>query len=441
MLKSKLKLFLFLFSVLILSNSIVFATDISTAETNITNNGDIYIENKESTEITKMILGNAFISTKDFVLSPYEEGGIITGDLFIIADNVTLKSDVTYTADDKVETVNISSKIFGNAFIITDKFVLEPGSSIEGDLYIIAKEVEIGQSAVIYGNAFISSDKVNLSGQIAGNTYITSEEFTMNYNGLILQDLYLDSDSSTLSGIIRRSAFLESNDIITNSDFIVYSNLNAEAKSIELSGEVKENVKLVGKNIKFGSNASILGNLDYSTKNELDISSKIVSGETNFSKLSSLNFEKILSKIIGFASLVIYCIVFYLIVKKFFNNFMDKLSNFKVLDILKFLGLGILTFVVLPLIIALLLFIRVGSLLAFIIFAIYILLLSLSIPTFITGLSEFIHSKFDKIPSWLYVIIFSGILYGLSFIPYAGFIIILLGMIIGFGIIVRNFKR
>ncbi|MBQ6991832.1 MAG: hypothetical protein IJN50_02815 [Clostridia bacterium] len=440
MLKSKLKLFLFLFSILIILNSIVFATDISTAETNITNNGDIYIENKESTEITKMILGNAFISTKDFVLSPYEEGGIITGDLFIISDNVTLKSDVTYTDDNKVETVNISSKIFGNAFIITDKFVLEPGSSIEGDLYIIAKEVEIGQSAVIYGNAFISSDKVNLSGQIAGNTYVTSEEFTMTYNGLILQDLYLASQRANLSGIIRRSAFLESNDIITNSDFIVYSNLNAESKSIELSGEVKENAKLVGKNIKFGSNASILGNLDYSTKNELDISAEIVSGETNFSKLSSFNFEKILSKIIVFASLVIYCIVFYLIVKKFFNNFMDKLSNFKVLDILKFLGLGILTFVVLPLIIALLLFIRVGSLLAFIILAIYILLLSLSIPTFITGLSEFINSKFGKIPSWLYVIILSGILYGLSFIPYAGSIIVLLGIILGIGMIIKKLK-
>ena len=119
---------------------------------------------------------------------------------------------------------------------------------------------------------------------------------------------------------------------------------------------------------------------------------------------------------------------------------MDKISNFKVLDILKFLGLGILTFVVLPLIIALLLFIRVGSLLAFIILAIYILLLSLSIPTFITGLSEFIHSKFDKIPSWLYVIILSGILYGLSFIPYAGSIIVLLGIILGIGMIIKKLK-
>ncbi|MBE5819541.1 MAG: hypothetical protein E7310_01755 [Clostridiales bacterium] len=440
MLKSKFKLFLFLFSAIILLNSIVFATDISTTETNITNDGDIYIENKESTEITKMILGNAFISTKDFVLSPHEEGGIITGDLFIIADNVSLKSDVTYTTDNKVETVNISSKIFGNAYIITDKFTLEPGSSIEGDLYVIAKEVELGQSSVIYGNAFICSDKVNLSGQIAGNTYVTSEEFTMTYNGLILQDLYLNSSNSTLSGIIRRNAFLKSNDIITNSDFIVYSNLNAEAKSIELSGEVKENAKLVGKNIYFGSNASILGNLDYSTKNELELSSELVSGKTNFSKLKLFNFEKTFTKIISFASLVIYCISFYFIIKKFFNGFMDKLSNFKTLDILKFLGFGVLTFVILPLIIALLLFIRVGSLLAFIILAIYILLLTLSVPTFITGFSEFIHSKFDKIPSWLYVIMLSGILYGLSFIPYAGSIIVLLGIILGIGIIINNLK-
>lgn len=434
MLKSKFKLSLCLFSIIVLLNSIVFAN-------NITNNGDIYIGDNEATEITNMILGNAFVSTKDFVLSPYEEGGIITGDLFIIADNVSLKSDVTYTTDGKVETVNISSKIFGNAFVIADKFVLEPGSSIEGDLYVIAKEVEIGQSSVIYGNAFIASDKVNLSGQIAGNTYITSKEFTMNYNGLILQDLYLASEDASLSGIIRRSAFINSNNIITNSDCIVYSNLNAEASSIELAGEVKENAKLVGKNILFHPTASILGNLDYCTRNKLEISSEIVSGETNFSKLSNFNFEKILSKLISFASLIIYCMLFYFIIKKFFNNFMDKLSNFKAIDILKFLGFGLLIFVLVPLIIGLLFLIKVGYLLAFIVLAIYTLLLSLSIPTFIAGFSEFVYSKFDKLPSWLYVIILSGILYGLSYIPYAGFIIILLGMIIGIGMIVKDLKK
>ena len=440
MLKSKLKFILCVFSIIILLNSLVFATDITDTQESITNNGDIYIENKESTEITKMILGNAFIKTKDFVLSPHEEGGIITGNLFAIANNVSLKSDVTYTSDGKVETVNISSKVFGNAFVIADKFTLEPGSSIEGDLFVIAKEVELGQSSVIYGNAFISSDKVNLSGQIAGNAYINSKEFNMSYNGLILQDLYLNSKIATLSGIIRRSADLTSNNITINSDSIIYSDLALKGATIDLSGEVKGNVDLEGKKIILDSKTSILGNLNYSTKTELDISDEIVLGEVKFSKLGLFNFEKILPKIISFASLVIYCIVFYFIVKKFFNNFIDKLSNIKALDYLKFLGFGILTFVILPLIIALLLFIKIGILLAFILVTIYLLLLSISIPTFITALSELILSKFVQLPRWLYVIILSGILYSLSFIPYAGLIIVLLGVIVGIGMIVKNLK-
>lgn len=438
MLKSKLKFILCVFSIIILLNSLVFATDITENQEAITTDGDIYIENKESTEITKMILGNAFVSTKDFTLSPNEDGGIITGNLFAIANNVSLKSDVTYTADEKVETVNISSKIFGNAFIIADKFILEPGSSIEGDLFVIAKEVELGQSSVIYGNAFIYSNKVDLSGQIAGNTYVNSKEFNMSYNGLILQDLYLNSKIATLSGIIRRSADLTSNNATINSDSIIYSNLNLTASSIDLSGEVKGNVDLKGKKIKLDSKTSILGNLNYSTKSELDISDETVLGEVNFSKLGIFNFEKILLKIISFASLVVYCIAFYFVVKKFFNKFMDKLTVFKPVDILKFLGFGILTFVILPLIIALLLFIKIGTLLAFILVAIYLLISSISIPTFVTALSELIHSKFAQLPSWLYVIILSGIIFGLSFIPYAGPIIVLLGIILGIGMIVKN---
>lgn len=120
-------------------------------------------------------------------------------------------------------------------------------------------------------------------------------------------------------------------------------------------------------------------------------------------------------------------------------KYIDKISNFTVLSLLKSLGIGALAFILTPIISLLILITVIGSPIAILLMLIYILLLMLGTPIFIITISTFIKSKIEKpINTLIIVLLVTIILFLIELIPYVGFIISILKTLIGLGILVKS---
>lgn len=120
-------------------------------------------------------------------------------------------------------------------------------------------------------------------------------------------------------------------------------------------------------------------------------------------------------------------------------KYIDKISNFTVLSLLKALGIGALAFILTPIISLLILITVIGSPIAILLMIIYILLLMLGTPIFIIAISAFIKSKIEKpINTLIIILLVTIILFLIELIPYVGFIISILKTLIGLGILTKS---
>ena len=419
---------------------------------------DLYIADESEYEIKDIINGNVFATVDTLNINPYNNGGIIQGNLFVTADNVNIKSDVTYSDTKKDElgnnsiTINKSSTILGNVFVLTDKFVLEPGCKIDGDLYICANEIDLQQKSKVNGNIFICANTFYLNGEVGGNLYANVETFDMKYYGFVFRDLNLNAQNVNLNGYIYRNSFITAKNITTENNFINekdFTIINSE--NLIFSGNVLGNASINSKNISFKTKENdtnlvckINGNLSYSSNQEIEIPEGIVLKEVNYSSYNNTTaknaFSSILDYILKIIGLLICAHIIYVLIHKFVPNYLDKLSNFSVSNLLKYLGIGLGFVLLTPIIIILLLISRIGTILGFILLFIYIVLLIISKPIFIIYTSNFAKNKIpSKINIYVYMLLIDVILSLISLIPYIGFIISILVSFAGFGIVMKNF--
>lgn len=420
---------------------------------------DLHILQKGEYNLTNTVAGNVFAKVDSFSLGSNSNNSIITGDLFVTADTVHLKSTFNYSESDKdnfgnpkLESVINSSKIEGNAFIFSNKFILDPKCEINGNLYVCAKEIVLSQNAIIRGNVFVVGTDFDFNSEInSGDLYANVENFNMGEYGFIYRDLNLSSKNATLSGTICRNSFINSSKITTTSTFINTKNFNIEDSSDTLfSGTVKENANINSKNITFkikddAENSIpclISGNLNYSSKEEIKIDKTIVSGNIKYSKYKSSNtlLSHIVEYLINLLTSLVYIVIVYLILNKFASKFIEKLSDVNISSILKYLGIGILILIAVPIISLLLLISQIGSLLALLLAILYILLLVIAKPIFVITISNIINKKYKSINKYLTIGIITILLSLINLIPYLGIIIYLLVLITGLGLIFKLIK-
>ncbi len=465
--KSKFKLLITTFTLfLLLFSSICFATDsndgiMPISEENVEQgvdirDSDLYV-NDEIADIKNTINGNVFVSVDTLNVDPNNNGGIIEGNLFATANNVNIKSNVTYSDSEKDDlgnpaiSVDKACTISGNVFVTANKLVIEPGCKIYGDLYVCASEVELSQAAIVYGNVFIASNKLTLNSEIGGSLYATAKTFDMQYFGFISRDLHLVAETATLNGYVYRSSFIEAKNITTNDKFINQKDFNVtDANNLTFSGEVKENAKINAKNftLKNKNNdkdliCKINGSLSYSSKQEIEIPEGVVAKDVTYSNYINTSSNSILSNIWDFVlSLItsLVCVyVIYFLISKFAPKYLSKLSNISGVHLLKCLGIGLGFLILIPVITILLFISHVGSILGLILLFIYILVMIIAKPMFIIFIAIFAKEKLSiEMNSYLYILATAIILSLITSIPYIGFIISLLINFTGFGIVIRN---
>lgn len=456
--KSKF-IIVFLFAFLLCLSPFCYSTDTNSdtallreaSEVNNIQYSDLSVLNESSYTLNNIVSGNAFISATNFSTDPTSNGGIIEGNLYVAAKDVAIKSETIYSETEYDDlgnpdiTVNSYSTISGSAFIIANNVKIEPGSKIYGDLYICANNVELMRNAIIYGNVFVLSDNLSINSEIGGDLYATVDTYVMGYYGFISRDLHLKSSNSTLNGYIYRNSYISSDSIVTEDSFINQNDVTiSNANDVTFSGEIMGNANINAKNITFKDKENekdlicqIDGNLFYSAKQELNIPEGIVLGEVSYSKYSSEPILPIIWKYaLNLITLLIFVYVIFFIINKISVNFISKISQVSAINLAKAFGFGIAFLIAVPLICALLFVIKVGTILGFILFIIYALIIMLASPIFIISISEFLKNKLNnKISIYLYILALTILLFLIGLIPYAGFIILLIINIIGVGTI------
>lgn len=180
-----------------------------------------------------------------------------------------------------------------------------------------------------------------------------------------------------------------------------------------------------------GESNIITGNLNYSSKQEIEIPNGYVNGEISYNKYKSTSNE-FAYYILELIAILIFVSLIYLLISKFMPKYIDKISNFTVLSMLKTFGIGILVLILTPIVSLLLLITVVGTPIALLLMLLYILLLMLGAPIFIIAISAFIKSKIKKTINTLIIILLVTIILSLiELIPYVGFIISMLKTLIG----------
>lgn len=447
--KKKILVYVFLF-LLVLSSS-VFATDSLVTTTSLEPkviSEDLFTV-EDSYVLDGEVDGNVFNYSGDFEML---STSIINGDLFLSAKTVTLESDVSYSdlvskdGDSAIDKINSYASINGNAVIVCNELTIESGVEISGDLYVIAKKVNIQKSSVIQGNLFATCEDLTLNGKVESSVYAAANNFSMNYYGSIYKDLKLVAQNINLSSVIRRNVNISTEKIVTDSNFLTYGNFTLTANSFDFSGEIDGDAKINSKNLNFidgdddtSFTCLIMGNLDYSSSEELKLTSTVVEGTVTYSKYEekttnkfSFKFKSFIFSLLTFVAYIFVSAWLFTLINK---NCLSKNYDIKVGKTFAAFGIGLLAFLVVIILSILLLVINIGSTLSFFLVFAYIFLLFLAMPLFVLDIANLLKGKMNL---YLGILAIAFILALISKIPFLGEFVIFVFITIGAGRIIMH---
>lgn len=338
--------------------------------------------------------------------------GILIILTFFIASSVEAKeinSFYSETSDNiKVEeTINGDSAILGNKVNI---------SGVINGIGFIA-----GQDLTINGNleyGFLAGQNIKINNTIEKNAYIIGQDIKFTKKAKIGRDIFLAGTSVTIDNTLKRDA-----------------NIYADKVTIKKGSIVNGNINLNAKNIKIEDNVVIKGKLSYNANAKTDISktAKIKDIKTYTIKTTNeINKTKVLTSLLNM--IVVFLVIAIIIPKAVdrTNNIYENKGKY-----IKNVGTGLLVLICVPLVSLILLASNVGIALGFILVALYVagLYLSLIVAGYIIGniiITDLLKLNINKYLSGIIGII---ILKLLLLIPIASILIGLYAITLGLGTI------
>lgn len=309
-------------------------------------------------------------------------------------------------------TITLSGKYSGNVFALGQSVIITEGTKIDGDLFVIAAELN--------ANGLTASQNVFFIGRTAN--------FTKSY---INKLFYISSDCTFNSSYI-------SNDI--------YS-INQNLKVINNSTSYGSVYTLV-ENITLDESSSINGNLTYFSAQKGNINESSVKGLIKFEQ-SEQETKSVSTLIFGYVMSLISSLILVFVVSLILTKFAPKYTDFvikmvkenKVSRIFGCLGIGLISPIVLLLISLLLLFTRVGVSLSLLTLSFASILFILGTPIAEIYIAHlFARNKGTKV-YYISLLLTTIVVWGLSIIPVCGFIIGFLVSIFGIGLILYYYFK
>lgn len=190
--KTKSKILLSLFLVLVVVSSCCFATVEPTAE-GVDNTA--VSEDEHNNETTAPDISSW-----------------TNADLFIADDNVT-----------------ISNVVDGNAFVVGKEVTVT--GEIGGDLFVVADKLNI-EGGYVYSSIFACVNELNVNG-VVYDVYAICNNFNLESTGFIYRDMKLTASNVNINGKVRRNAYISANNITfaESAEPLVLGNLQYSSKS------------------------------------------------------------------------------------------------------------------------------------------------------------------------------------------------------------------
>lgn len=325
----------------------------------------------------------------------------------------------------------------------------EPDAEIEeniyeGDLYIFDNSVTMDQ--LVDGNVYIFGNDVTISGQVNGNLFVfgNSIKFDSCY---IRYSIYACGNTIYYNGACN-DLYVASQKLEMTYDSYVVRDVKAVANNTILQAAIGRDVDLQTNSVDFGSDNKvpiIYGNLRYSANEEQALADGIVEGETTYNAHNIVSSNKsisqnILDVVLAFIMVIATTLVIYAILSKFKKDYIEELS-YNAKDILKSIGIGLLTLIVTSVISIILFLTSIGATLAAILVLLVVLIGLITTPLVAILITNLLKPvlKIDKTVMYYTVLaLVSIVLYGIKLIPYVGFVISLLISWLGYGLVVSS---
>lgn len=393
MLKNKVKLLVLLTCIIMIISTLSFATN--PGDNARTAEGDVQTTSEENPTPSTEGDTNNQGDTPQNTSEPTPE--IYSGDLYLFDNNVVM---------DKFVDGNVF--IFGKNIEITGR--------VNGSLFVFGDKVTFGENSYIIQSIFACANELTLNGA-ANDLYAAGNIINMNYNSFMLRDLRVCANTFNFKGGAGRDAFVEAD------------NFNFETTS--------------------GSSAIVYGNLDYSSNKELELSKELVQGEIHYSNSQGFgNSENvgnvILNKIIDLLETILFTVVVFLLIAWLAPKFVETSKEYIGKPALISLGIGLLASIVAIFASFALLFSYIGISLAFAIFAVFMIMMSISFAITATCITFKAKEKFNFSKKYLTIValvVVTLILWLLQQIPYVSIIVNILIYLFGFGtLLVYIFK-
>ncbi len=330
-----------------------------------------------------------------------------------VKDTETKENFAYFGTDD----VSIDEDVYGDTFIFTSGNATI-NSTLYGNVFVYSKNLTISESGEIKASLFAFSPKINIMGIIDTNIYALSDDFTFDKNAKLSYDLFVSSQNLTINGTVSRNAYCSS------------------------------------ENMTLSDDCHINGNLSYSATSEAQINDDVISGDINYTAVSSdenedkkTTFPQIAFDIMSYIIIVLILFMVYKLFKakfvtdsKLFVNNIGKCALFGTIIFIAAPILFILTLLIGCLILPSILM-KPALTLFVIMLLLYIILLLIACGTTIISLSRYLADKYKdklKIKETLTTVLFIAVLaliYKLiTLVPILGSIITLLLTIFGLGI-------
>lgn len=210
--KTKTKLFLILFTIVVLMTTMSFATEEAPVETPTE---DTTTTEQETTEGEEANTEGANIS----------EDSIIESDRFFAGDDISISELIDGNVFAIGKKVTISGKIAGDLFVVAENFVMESQTEIYGNVFVIASEIEI--NGTMY------------------DTYLVSDKLVFGYDGFVQRDLRALSTEISLDGRVVRNSYLETDKLTLDTGFLTGGDLvyTAQADAVYMEKQEDDSVK------------------------------------------------------------------------------------------------------------------------------------------------------------------------------------------------------
>lgn len=337
-------------------------------------------------------------------------------------------------ADEEVlttsEQLNESQKeIVNNDVFEGNNNVNESNKTVYGNLFLCGNKINI-ESETVYGDAFLFANTVKLSDDVLidGNLYICASNIEVNSD--ISRDAYIVGQ------------YIE----IGEQSNIAYS-LYGAAEEIKVAGIVNRDVDITANEIEIVNSASILGDLNYASTSEAKIDKAVVGGNINFKKQTArekTKVEIVYEYIMNLLRNIVYVVLVFIFVLLIFPGFIDSSKEYVGKKLLKSLGIGLASIILLPIIIVTLIALNITINFGLLMIPVYIVLFAISETIFVIAVSSKIAEKINneklKVP-YLIPIVTLG-LWFIKQIPYVNSFIIFIVFLMGFGIIIQSlFKK